>query len=376
MESVNIKYIAPLDHIRAYAAVLIVLYHGCQLIWYQLVYNIPFSFEFWLSHRITTDNPLKSLIIEGHTAVALFMVLSGFILTMGAYKKKVSYKRFIINRLLRTYPLFLLLLLAGIFTFPDNFTVLGFVQTVFAMANTKGALSVGSFSAMFWAVAVEWQFYVVFPLLIVILNRSGTNRLFGLVLVFLIMRIFSYLQGDNIENLVYWTIIGRMDQFLIGICLSVFYQNRYHEKYKKYAPYLFIISIVLVLFSLQWYHQNGGLPGGGKWKIIWPTVEGAVWAFFIICYLSVSSYIPVFISKVLANIGKISYSIYLIHFLIIQVAVKHNLFFQFPGTSTGIDAFLNTMLFIIPVTIAVSFITYTFVEKPFLDMRIKYTNTG
>ena len=42
-------------------------------------------------------------------------------------------------------------------------------------------------------------------------------------------------------------------------------------------------------------------------------------------------------------------------------------------TQDKMGVILNTALFIIPITIAVSAITYRFLEKPFLELRVKYT---
>ena len=160
MKSKNIGYIPALDQIRGFAALLILFYHGLTLISYQLMYASPFKFEHWLEAKTV----ISALIIDGHTAVALFMVRSGFIFTIGTYGGEVKYKYFIGNRFLRTSPLFLLMLFAGIASFPGQFDIAGFLQTVFFLGNLKGAISAGQFTAMFWAVAVEWQFYLVFAI--------------------------------------------------------------------------------------------------------------------------------------------------------------------------------------------------------------------
>ena len=103
MQSSNIKYLPAIDHLRAYAALLIVFYHGLHLFSYQIRFQRPFFFDNWLQ----TKNVLMAFLTEGHTAVSLFMVLSGFIFVYGVYGRKIDGKRFIYNRFLRTYPLFL-----------------------------------------------------------------------------------------------------------------------------------------------------------------------------------------------------------------------------------------------------------------------------
>ena len=105
MRSPNIRYLPAIDHLRACAALLIVLYHGLHLFSYQARFQASFGIDHWLQ----PGNVLLAALAEGHTAVALFMVLSGFILTLGSLDDAVEYRPFIRNRLLRTYPLFLLL---------------------------------------------------------------------------------------------------------------------------------------------------------------------------------------------------------------------------------------------------------------------------
>ncbi len=374
MQSQNIKYIPRLDHIRAYASILIVLYHSVQLVWHHWAYSKPFLPEFWVSHRLIANTPLLSIILEGHTAVALFMVLSGFVFTVGAYKKEISYPKFLLNRFLRTYPLFLLLLFTGIASFPKHFNLLSFLQTVLALANANSAISLNSFSAMFWTIAIEWQFYLIFPFLLIILNKKGTNSIFGIIAVFILMRILSFLFDSNIRDVSYWTIIGRSDQFLAGMLIAVIYKNDFSQKFRKILPFCFIVALTMVFYSSYWFNQNGGWPVVAWWRIFWPTLEGFLWAFFIICYLTlaVSKHIPEFISTALAGIGKISYSIYLIHFIVIQLAIKHNFLYQYSSTHLVFSAFINAVLIIIPITIIISIITFVYIEKPFLDMRIKY----
>ena len=104
MRSPNIRYLPAVDHLRAFAALLIVFYHGLHVFSYQARFGRDFATDHWLQ----AGNPLLAVLAEGHTAVALFMVLSGFILTVGALEGGVSWAGFIRNRLLRTYPLFLL----------------------------------------------------------------------------------------------------------------------------------------------------------------------------------------------------------------------------------------------------------------------------
>ena len=244
MESKNIKYLPELDHIRAYAALLIVFYHSAHLISYRLIHNAPFTFDNWLS----AGSPLSAMIIEGHTAVALFIVLSGFILTVGNIGKKIYYTKFIKNRLLRTYPLFILLLFVGMSSFPDQSNLLSFIDWVVPIKTNYFVNNFGAFSGMFWTIIIMWQFYLLFPFLLSFINKNGVTWLAGIILVFFIMRLFALLQDGDVRYLSYSSIIGRMDQFVIGMAIGIYYKKLFRPNIK--LDLMFVPSIVLIVVSL------------------------------------------------------------------------------------------------------------------------------
>lgn len=370
MKSENINYFPEFDHIRAFAAILIILYHGFHLISYHLLYNAPPAPDHWP----LASNIFYSLIIEGHSAVALFMVLSGFIFTIGtASDQEIIYHRFIQNRLLRTYPMFILLAITGIYAFPGNFSFMSFIQSVFFFSNASGAFQGGSFTGMFWTISVEWQFYLIFPFMIRILNRKGWLHIAGLIPVFMIMRILACLEGADARDLAYWTITGRMDQFVIGILFGVYYRKKIAEGSSS-SP-VFCLSPVAVCLILYFFNRLGGWPSKDIWKIFWPALEGLAWGGVIAGYSLFYKYVPLFISRVMTYTGTISYSLYLVHFIVIQCCIRNNLLISFNWLTPAWTAVFNTVFLIIPLTVLVSAITFTFVESPFLEMRVKYKRT-
>ena len=366
MQSKNISYLPAIDQLRGMAALLIVFYHGLSLISYQLIHQKPFWFDHWLS----ADSIFSAILIEGHTAVALFMVLSGFIFTIGTYKNKIDYRQFISNRLLRTYPLFLLLLFLGIASTPSSYNFSGLLKTIFFMSNTEGAITAGKFTSMFWTIAVEWQFYLLFPLLMRIANHTGIKSLIGIVLIFIALRCGLYLQGSNIRDISYSTIIGRMDQFLIGMIIGIIY-IRFFKKSLTY-DFLFLASTLSAFSALYWFNLNGGWPTNNYTKILWPTAEALIWGGFILGYLSFSRWITIAIGKLLSSVGLISYSIYLTHFVIIDFCIRHDFILTLFETRHLINAIASTIIIILPIVLVVSTLTYLFIEKPFLNLRRSY----
>src|SRR5690606_19026122 len=135
-----------------------------------------------------------------HTAVALFMVLSGFIFTYGTYGRSVDYGRFMTNRLLRIYPLFVCVLMVGIAANPASFKLDAFITTILPLANVQ-LLQTGPFTAMAWAVAVEFQFYLVFPFLLRFLNAGVLRFILSILACALLFRLIAVGLGGNARDL-------------------------------------------------------------------------------------------------------------------------------------------------------------------------------
>lgn len=364
MRSVNIRYMPAVDHLRAYAALLIVFYHGLHLFSYFARFQREFGIDEWLQ----PGNPLLAFVAEGHTAVALFMVLSGFILTQAALDSGVDYRRFLRNRLLRTYPLFLLLVLAGV-TVAAPFSGAALLQTVFGLANLPGALVAPPFTSMLWTIAIEWQFYLLFPLLVLVLKPAWTRTLLGLLAVLLLLRGLAVANGGNARDLGYLTLFGRLDQFLLGMWAAWFL--RAHPLSPRAGALLAGVSLLAIVAVLYGFNAAGGWPLVANWKIAWPTLEGALWTAFVLGYVAWANRFDGRLSRAVAGIGVISYSIYLTHFVLVYTMVKYALPQAFTGRPVA-DALLNTLLFALPLTLALSALSYRYVELPFLRLRGDY----
>jgi peptidoglycan/LPS O-acetylase OafA/YrhL len=86
----------------------VLFYHGLQLFGAQLALGSSFDLA---QHWLRPSNPLLAINEEGHSGVGLFIVLSGFILSLRAIGNTVNYKPFLIARILRIYPMLVICLL-------------------------------------------------------------------------------------------------------------------------------------------------------------------------------------------------------------------------------------------------------------------------
>jgi peptidoglycan/LPS O-acetylase OafA/YrhL len=364
MRSANIRYLPQVDHLRAFAALWVLLYHGAQLLGAAFRHGGQFNDDQW----IVSHNPLWAWVHEGHTAVALFMVLSGFIFTYGTMGRRIHYGRFIGNRLLRIYPLYLTMIFVSLAVDRSKYSLDSFVSTVLPLANFQ-TLPAGRTIGMAWAVAVEFQFYLIFPFLLTALNSKPLKTLAGVLAIGLSFRLLAWAVGANPRDLTYFHIVGRIDQFVLGMAAACVMRRR--PQWRVFRM-LFWGAIPLAGFVLYCFHRSGGWPGVANWKVIWPAMEGFVWALLILGYVGSGLALPRLFSAGLSRIGEISFSIYLLHFPIIDAFSRHpNLLPRITGRP-DIDAVLSTLLVVLPCTLAFSWLTFHVIELPFLRRRQKY----
>lgn len=363
--SANRKYLPEVDHIRAYAALLVMLYHGLQIIGTYLKQGTGFEpAKDWLF----TTNPAMAVIEEGHTGVSAFIVLSGFILSVGAIGHGIDYRKFIMARILRIYPLYIVFLFVGVYANTNATTVFSLVTSILPFANVPGGVG-GPFTAMFWAVAVEFQCYLVFPFLLAFSNARGSRFLWQVIAIAVLLRLVAVLPFDsNARDLSYWSVVGRIDQFCLGMIAARLYVNRGWVRHLH--PAWALASTAAIVGVLVGFNQAGGWPSVAPWKVLWPTVEGLMWAAFIVTYLPAGRALPSLLNRAIARLGEVSYSSYIAHMLFIHVALHYApVHLVADGQINGV---LTTLFVVFPLTTAFAFLTYSTIEKPFLSMRKRY----
>lgn len=364
MQSANIAYMPRLDHLRFYAAFIVLLYH------------------FFHPMLAQQDNPLLLVVREGYGGVALFMVLTGFILTSICLGREVQYRAFLMNRLLRIYPLYIVAVCIAAFAFGRQVDALSFV----ALATFLGNLSdvkLPHFPHL-WTIMVEFQFYLLFPLLMIFVRRVGLGYLAGILALFLSLRLLVFFLDGTVQDASYWTLLGRLDQFVLGMLLAVLHRQR---------PTLFAnpVWLAVALLTLQgwlmtfvWW--SGGYFGEGSPhspSIAWafsPLLEGAAYGFVLLAYLHFRWPLPASeamqrlgaqASAVFAWLGTISYSLYVWHF---PFAMLHHRMMErgWDMPIVGGVWYLEFLVVLLPAILAVSALSYYVIERPFLAMRVKY----
>ena len=364
MRSSNTRYLVGLDHLRGFGAILIVFYHALHVLSFGVRAGTGDPSQFW----VHTLNPFIALIEEGHTSVALFMVLSGFVFSVAAEGREIAYWPFVKNRFLRVYPLYIVVMLAGLAALPSAYSPPAMFQALLFQANYAGALNLPPYSSMFWAVAVEFQFYLLFPFLHRFIERYGARWIMSSIALFILLRFCAATTSSSPRDVSYWHLIARLDQFLLGM-----WSARLFSRWElRNVPWGLITLVcgACVATMLVAFNQLGGFPAQGYWKVAWPTIEGLGWASVLLSYTAFAKRMPALISKPLAALGTVSYSVYLLHFVCLMIVPRWIPLWT--SDSPNVTSQLYALGVILPILLPLSALSYYAVERPFLNMRVRY----
>lgn len=275
------------------------------------------------------------------------------------------------NRVLRIFPL-LVICLAMIFmqkgspTSEDYFNLLTLTLSpnLFRFNFSMGAL---------WTIGVEFKIYFILPLLLFFLQKKGIKLFLLWILVLVMIKFMMIKSVANSYWTLYHSLIGRFDQFLVGIVLGKLYLDGFFDflKNKTLANIALLFSIALLTGILYlMYLQNPSDPELSNAAFDYLpfrfTVQASILGMIMITYM----YSTIFSSKIINNIlrylGSLSFSMYLFHMLIGAVALQY---YSFTGT---LGALKNVLFIVLPLSILFAMLTKKAIEDPFLELKVKY----
>lgn len=368
MRSSDGLYLDRIDHLRGWAAMLVLIYHSIG----------DLSGGLSQTH---TSNPLFVWIADGHTGVSMFLVLSGFILTIVNRRyldgDVLSYRGFIFNRFVRIFPLLIFVTAIAIATRIPTFKSTDLLPLLTLQLYAEDTIGISSE----WAVGTEFQAYFVFPLLLLGLRSNGIKYLAGFLLLMISVKVML-LQGRVTHNgSFYYILLGRIDQIVLGMMAASVYLRMDHSKVRAIWCVLGIVAGLAGLTALLLYANSigGGVARyarGPFFPAIFHASEGVLWAVVLMSYVLLPVK-KIYFSRVWAWLGEISFSLYLLHSLII-VAVHRSVFgpiyMSFPIATYGdfTPATISTVLFVIPTSLAVAYLSYLTIEKPAMAYRRPY----
>ncbi len=371
----NKTFFSGLNELRALAALMVVLHH---IEFFKFRDNIPCSI---------TGGQFSYLINNlGHNSVNLFFVISGFLITTILLEEKeksnkINLKKFYLRRALRIWPLYFLILIVAFLFIPyvtknvSEFTLTSFYYgkiTDVKNYNFKSILMYFTFlsnlaliwhnkfvaaASQTWSVSIEEQFYIIWPLFIIVFNKKTMIILLFLFILFYFLIFYS---SNNLLALIKYVF---MFQNIFWGALGAYFYNLFPRIIKKVSSNTLLF--IMILFSTFLLLSAQVLSVNIQNNII------SILFLFILFFTINDDNILSFRSEFISKLGVISYGIYMFHPLV--------MYFVFPFANKYFLSNLiiyNIVVYILvfSLTIMISHFSYKYFESYFLRIKEKKFN--
>lgn len=315
------RHFAALDGLRGLAILMVMLHH----------------FEWLLPARSALGNLVKGIMYTGWSGVDLFFVLSGFLITgiLIDTRDSVNYfSSFYVRRMLRIFPLYYsvlgsIVIFASIAQQPwlERFMPLASDRPFyFVYLNNWWILMKDTWHpnimGHFWSLAVEEQFYLLWPLCVWLIppNRLLRSALAGCGAALVLRLVLVPIHGPS--HAVDQNTFTRMDTLLAGACCAIVARDALLTVWAR--PWLLRTSLLAAggIFCIDVF--AGELRANGYFmETVGFSLLAAGYAAFLLYVFegrgSKSWVQRILGSRMLANFGKYSYGMYVLHvpFLIV-----------------------------------------------------------
>ncbi len=338
---------------------------------------------------------LRKASTAGWTGVDLFFVLSGFLITgilLDSRGKPGYFRSFFARRSLRIFPLYFLALW---FTFIAVPQLADIWSPARPLASHVGELSreqfwfwtylqnwrfaaIGHWPEVnylnhFWSLAVEEQFYLVWPFVVGWCSTQTLKRVcWSCVGLALALRVGLWMGGSP-KIALYVTTLTRMDSLCLGGLFAMGLRSPvWYPRLTRWAwPVVSLLAVVIVGVDAVWPLLKTEQAGS---QTIGHTLLGLLFGGFI---FSAGAVCPqhwfgrVLSQRWLTLPGQFSYAMYVIHRPIYKLVLKLDWSFL-PGGMQPLAILAVTLL----TTLGVSALSWKFFEKPFLSLKSLFPRPG
>lgn len=318
---------------------------------------------------------IAKIIVGGASGVQLFYLASAFTLLLSfknrASKEKFTIRNFFIRRFFRIAPMYYLGILYYIFQdglgpryHLGNSTHITFLNILsnFIFLHGFNPYWITSLVPGGWSIAVEMTFYAILPFLISKISNIQsafiffiTTLLLRLLLHFLLMNV--HLNNDDRlwEQYLFYYFPNQLPIFSLGIILYFIIIEKESIKNISKIPILVFFILLFARFL-------------SDFEFILPNhILFSIGFLFLGLFLSRYRFVLI-VNPIIKYIGKISFSMYLVHFAILHYLLVFNLvdFFE-----NNLINFITRFCIVISLSVIVSSIFYNIVEVPFQNFGKK-----
>ena len=302
----------------------------------------------------------------GFVGVDVFFVISGFLITGlidGEMREgRFSLRRFYERRIRRIFPALFALLIgatiaAGLIFFPSSLARFGkslFATALFG-ANFEFWHEAGYFDVAadqkpllhLWSIAVEEQFYLLFPALLLLIGaRSKRRSLVVVSVIFVASLAFSIWSARHATSAGYYLLPSRMWELMLGALLALGAAPL--PASRPLQEGLSVAGLLLIAFGVFAYSPATRFPGAA-------ALAPCLGAALIIAASESAALNRALSMKPVVFVGLISYSLYLWHWPI----------YVFARTRLTHPLTTSETAFLIALSFALAVLSWRFIERPF-----------
>jgi peptidoglycan/LPS O-acetylase OafA/YrhL len=375
----RLQRLLALDGLRG-IAVIWVIYHNAEIL--ELPRNTV-----WALHPAAWPLRLFDHFAQtGWAGVHLFFVLSGFLITrilLASRESRVYFREFFFRRVVRIFPLYYLALVVVLLLLAHTqFAPAALVDTqrhqfslwVF-LCNWFQPFGVAVFGLThFWSLAVEEQFYAVWPLAVRYLRITSLLWLaIALCVVALVIRQVMVAHGVDRE-VTYQFTVCRMDALLAGAMVALAcHVPQLRDRLARAGHWLLPLALLFVV--------AGAIPTRGYeltlpvTQVVGYTTLGAGFALLIArLVVGDTPYLLRFLeSDWLRSVGKYSYAMYVVHYPLDRYLFHPMLQREYGDVPPpGLEALYGTALVVLSYVLG--YLSYVLIERRFL--RLGHSSTA
>jgi peptidoglycan/LPS O-acetylase OafA/YrhL len=354
----NVRFYRPeLDVLRFFAFLLVFLHHGLN----------------------PTAGLFDSFRVSGALGVCLFFMLSSYLITELLEREEdqsgtVHLRAFYIRRGLRIWPLYLSFLLFDFllqrYLNPGSFSTSRLVAFLLVAGNWYVAHHGFSetISTPLWSISVEEQFYILWPSTRKYLHRLG-SVLFSLTMFVVAYVALAFLcrKGVNVTTTIWVNSFVQFQFFSTGALLALALRGR-APKFHPLLRCILLTAGVAILIAAQQVFEIKESPGVASFHLV---ARGYLCANAgcMLVFLGFLGEGRLGASKRLVYLGKISYGLYVFHWMMLRVSLRvleHGLGSEQMKTPVG-----NTLELLLGfvLTVAMASVSYRFFESPILRYK-------
>jgi peptidoglycan/LPS O-acetylase OafA/YrhL len=360
--------LAPIEGLRAYLAIWVLCSHVLE----------------WSGYSATSLPGPLSFVRRGPLAVDVFMIVSGFVIFHLLRSQQQTYWQFIVRRFFRLFPAFLVFFIIAVAVQgiavsnlhnyphlpPDSRNELLLLEnhlptvtdTLLHLSMLHGLVPnvVIPHEPLLWlvpswSVSLEWQFYLIAPFMFMCLvgakPRQQTLACVGFVLLLIVRR--RWLPAVDLDA----ALPLHIEHFFLGGVSYMFYSSiSSGDQSNRNQSQIFVLAVA-VAASLLVISRHG-----------YQIVPICAWLIFLGLLLEPPTgrwgraVLPLFNNPVAQFIGRISYSVYLCHWIVIilaQAALLH----LWPGLPKPVHC-LSLLAMTLAISVALSYASHTLIESP------------